>query len=131
MIQAFLDFFKALSFSMQLLLVLFFLMIVNQIIGTSYGSLKNKFQFSYFLNGIWKMVTILIAYGALALTAELLGEFIPEGKYLSGVLIDPIVRYYAKIYDSLRKIFSESTPKERPQTNQKPDVQTDKTEPSI
>ena len=93
--------------SMKLIIVLCVLMVVNQIIGTSYGSLTEGFKKEKLLNGLWKMGTILAGYAAIAFSARWAGQYISGIEYLSGILLEPIAKYFLKIVDKLKNLLNE------------------------
>lgn len=95
--------------SIKLVIVLAVLLIVNQIIGTGYGSWKKQFEKELFFKGIKKIFYIFIGYGALAFAAHYASEYVPSVEYISGILMEPIARYFTKICDSLRNLTNEST----------------------
>ncbi|MBQ9940001.1 MAG: hypothetical protein IJO74_00465 [Clostridia bacterium] len=94
--------------SINLILVLLFLMLTNQIIGTSYGSWKNGFSKELLGKGLLKIFYLAIGYGALAFAAHFASEYVPAAEYISGILIEPIAKYFSKICESLRRLLSDS-----------------------
>lgn len=94
---------------LKLFFVLMGLMTVNQIMGTTYGTWKEGFQKEKFEIGLYKMAILCIGYGAVALTALLAGEYIPGAEYVSGLLLDPIARYFTKLVTDLRCMVNEKT----------------------
>lgn len=94
--------------SLTLIAVLVVLMVVNQVVGTSYGAWKNGFKWSLLWAGLWKIGSLAIGYGALALAAHFASEYVPATEYLSGILVEPIAKYFSKICESLRKLLSDS-----------------------
>lgn len=81
----------------------------NQAIGTGYGWWKSGFNGQLFLKGIYKIALLAIGYGAIAFTAENASEAIPQMEYLSGILLEPIARYFIKVCDALKNLLNEST----------------------
>jgi len=94
--------------SLQLILVLAVLMVVNQIIGTSYGSWKNGFSKKLLVAGLLKIFYLFLGYGALALAARFAAQYVPSAEYLSGILVEPIAKYFSKICQSLRQLLDDS-----------------------
>ena len=95
--------------SIELIMVLIVLVVVNQIIGTGYGSWKSGFSSELFFRGIKKITLLLLGYGAIALTAHFAADYIPKVEYLSGILLEPIAKYFTKICDALKSLLNEST----------------------
>ena len=93
--------------SLTLLVVLVVLMAVNQAVGTGYGSWKNGFDWGLFWSGVKKILLLCLGYGALAFAAHFAGDYVPKAEYLSGILVEPIARYFTKICDSLRSLLNE------------------------
>lgn len=94
--------------SIKLILVLAVLMVVNQILGTSYGSWKEGFNSKKLGYGLWKIANLAVAYGAIAFAAKFAAQYVPAAEYLSGILIEPIATYFTKICKSLRSLLSDS-----------------------
>lgn len=94
--------------SITLIVVLVVLMIVNQVIGTSYGSWKEGFKKELLLSGLWKIASLALGYGALAFAAHYASQYVPSAKYLSGILVEPIAKYFSKICESLRRLLGDS-----------------------
>lgn len=94
--------------SIQLIVVLLVLMVTNQLIGTGYGSWKAGFDKALFFRGVKKILLILAGYGAIALTAHFAADYIPKIEYLSGILLEPIAKYFTKVCDSLKQLLHES-----------------------
>lgn len=95
--------------SFQLIFTLLVLMAANQLIGTGYGSWKSGFNRDLFWRGVKKVFFLLVGYGAIALTAHLAADVIPTAEYLSGILFQPIARYFTKICDTLIQLLNEPT----------------------
>lgn len=95
--------------SLKLIVVLIVLMIANQAIGTGYGSWKEGFNKQVFWKGITKIGCLLIGYGAIALTIHLAADVIPQAQYLSGILLEPIAKYFTKVCDSLKSLLNASS----------------------
>lgn len=95
--------------SIKLVIVLAVLLVVNQVIGTGYGTWKDKFDKNLFFSGVKKVALIFIGYGALAFAAHYASEYVPSVEYISGILVEPIARYFAKICESLRNLVNEPT----------------------
>lgn len=62
--------------SFKLIGVLIALMVVNQIIGTGYGTWKEGFNKQVFWKGVTKVLYLLLGYGVIALTINLAAEFV-------------------------------------------------------
>lgn len=97
--------------SITLIMVLLVLMAVNQIIGTTYGSWKNGFKKELLWAGLLKIFYLAIGYGALAFAAHYASQYVPAAEYLSGILVEPIAKYFSKICESLRKLLDDSVEK--------------------
>lgn len=94
--------------SIKLIAVLIVLMFVNQVVGTSYGAWKEGFQKDLLWKGIWKIICLAAGYGALAFAAHYASQYVPSAEYLSGILIEPIAKYFSKICESLRRLLDDS-----------------------
>ena len=94
--------------SITLIITLIVLMIVNQVLGSAYGAWKNGFSKDLFWKGVKKIAYLGIGYGALAFAAHFAAEYIPATEYISGILIEPIAKYFSKICESLRGLLSDS-----------------------
>lgn len=94
--------------SLKLFVVLVILMAVNQLLGTAYGTWKTKFDRRFFAKGFWKVVYLAAGYGAIAIAARYAGDYIPNIEYLSGILLEPIAKYFSKICESLRGLLNDS-----------------------
>ena len=105
--------------SFQLVAILVVLMAANQIIGTGYGSWKSGFNSDLFFKGIKKIALLFIGYGAIALAAHFAADAIPKAEYLSGILLEPIAKYFTKVCDSLKRLLNEPTKAESPAAPQK------------
>ena len=103
-----------LSLSIHLIIILVVLMAANQIIGTGYGSWKSGFDKGLFLRGVEKVFLLLIGYGAIALAVHFAADYIPKVEYLSGILLEPIARYFTKVCESLKQLLNEPTRTEPP-----------------
>lgn len=110
--------------SMQLVGILVILMLANQAIGTGYGSWKSGFSSDLFFRGVRKIFLLFIGYGAIALAAHFAADYIPDMEYLSGILLEPIAKYFIKVCDALKQLLSESSKAEDPPTAPAASVQT-------
>ena len=90
--------------SIRLIFILFILMFVNQCIGASYGAFREGFQKKKLLAGLWRYATVLAGYAAIALTVHLARNALDGIEYVSGILMEPIARYFLKIVEKLKKI---------------------------
>jgi len=90
--------------SIRLILVLFVLMFVNQCVGVSYGAFREGFRRDKFEAGIWRYATVLAGYAAIALTVYLARDTVEGIEYVSGLLLEPIARYFLKLVQKLKKI---------------------------
>lgn len=100
-------------------------MAANQIIGTGYGSWKSGFDWDLFLRGVEKVVLLLVGYGAIALVVHFAADYIPKVEYLSGILLEPIARYFTKVCESPKQLLNEPTRTEVPAVSQEqanPDI---------
>lgn len=95
--------------SLQLIFILMVLMAANQIIGTGYGSWKSGFDSDLFFKGVKKIFLLLVGYGAIALAVRFAADYIPKAEYLSGILLEPIAKYFTKVCDSLKQLLNEPT----------------------
>ena len=103
-----------LGLSIHLIIILVVLMAANQIIGTGYGSWKSGFDKGLFLRGVEKVFLLLVGYGAIALAVHFAADYIPKAEYLSGILLEPIARYFTKVCESLKQLLNEPTRTEPP-----------------
>lgn len=94
--------------SVKLFIVLIVLMGANQILGTCYGSWKEGFRVELLWAGIKKIFFLALGYGALAFAARYASQYVPSAEYLSGVLVEPIAKYFSKICESLRNLLNDS-----------------------
>lgn len=115
--------------SFKLIGVLIALMVVNQIIGTGYGTWKEGFNKQVFWKGVTKVLYLLLGYGVIALTINLAAEFVPQAQYLSGILLEPIAKYFTKACDSLKNLLNESS-KDNIATTKQKNNETETTEAS-
>lgn len=116
--------------SLQLIFILVVLMAANQIIGTGYGSWKSGFDRGLFFRGVKKIFLLLVGYGAIALSVRFAADYIPKAEYLSGILLEPIAKYFTKVCDSLKQLLNEPTKTESPAVPQEqasPDVMQEET----
>jgi len=95
------------SISMVLLLILCALMVINQVIGISNGWYREGFSLTKMVCGFQKYGIILIGYAAIALIAFFGGKAIPQLEYLSGLLLEPIARYFSKLVGRLTKVLGD------------------------
>ncbi|WP_297981540.1 hypothetical protein [uncultured Oscillibacter sp.] len=95
--------------SFQLIFILVVLMTANQIIGTGYGSWKSGFDSDLFFRDIKKIFLLLVGYGTIALAVHFAADYIPKVEYLSGILLEPIAKYFTKVCDSLKRLLDESS----------------------
>ena len=95
--------------SFQLIFILVVLMTANQIIGTGYGSWKSGFDSDLFFRDIKKIFLLLVGYGTIALAVHFAADYIPKVEYLSGILLEPIAKYFTKVCDSLKRMLDESS----------------------
>ncbi len=94
--------------SMKLIVVLLVLMGVNQVIGTGCGIWREGFQKDLLKKGLWKIGCLALGYGTLAIAAKYASNYVPSAEYLSGILIEPIAKYFSKICESLRRLLDDS-----------------------
>lgn len=95
------------SISIVLLLILCALMLINQVIGISNGWYREGFSLTKMVCGFQKYGIILVGYAAIALIAFFGGKSIPQLEYLSGLLLEPIARYFAKLVGRLTKVLND------------------------
>lgn len=93
----------------KLFLVLMLLLAVNQVMGAGYGAWTEGFQKDKFLAGLYKLLILCLGYGTLALSSHVAGAYIEEAQYISGLLIEPVCRYFAKLTGTLRNMVEEKT----------------------
>ena len=94
--------------SITLIITLVVLMVVNQVLGSAYGAWKNGFSWELFWKGVRKILYLGLGYGALAFASHFAAEYIPATEYISGILIEPIAKYFSKICESLRGLLNDS-----------------------
>lgn len=99
---------EGICMSIKLVITLAVLMFANQIIGTAYGSWKEGFNKELFFKGVWKIVCLALGYGALAVACRFASGYVPEVEYISGILVEPIAKYFSKICETLRKLLNDS-----------------------
>ena len=119
------------AMSLQLVLILVVLMAANQIIGTGYGSWKSGFNEDLFRRGVKKIFLLFIGYGAIALAVHFAADYVPKAEYLSGILLEPIAKYFTKVCDSLKQLLNEPTKTEFLAPQQEPVSPTEIQEDSV
>lgn len=90
--------------SIKLFIILIGLMLANQLMGTTYGTWKKGFNKAVFCSGCYKLGILCLGYGTVAVTARYAGEYIPGAEYISGLLLEPIARYFTKLVETLRNM---------------------------
>ncbi|MGI5984910.1 MAG: hypothetical protein GXY01_10590 [Clostridiales bacterium] len=93
--------------SIKLIAVLFVLMIANQLVGISYGAFKDGFSWSKLKYGAWKLLTTLGGYAAIAFAAHYANDYINGIEYISGILLEPIAKYFLNVVEKLKQIMNE------------------------
>lgn len=88
--------------SVKLMIALAVLLFTNQLLGTLSGSWKDGYNKALFVKGLKKIGIIALGYGALGFVSWLAGKYVPSAEYLSGLLIEPISKYFSKICETLR-----------------------------
>lgn len=96
------------SMSIILFLVLCVLMVANQMIGIANGWYRDGFSIHKMVCGFQKYGIILLGYGAIAFTAYISGKYIPEMEYISGILLEPIAKYFVKLLNRLRVVLNDN-----------------------
>ncbi len=96
------------SMSIILFIVLCVLMVANQMIGIANGWYRDGFSIHKMVCGLQKYGIILLGYGAIAFTAFFAGRYIPQMEYISGLLLEPIARYFIKLLNRLRIVLNDS-----------------------
>ena len=94
--------------SITLILVLCVLMVANQMIGIANGWYRDGFSIHKMVCGLQKYGIILLGYGAIALTAFVAGRYIPQMEYISGILLEPIAKYFIKLLNRLRIVLNDN-----------------------
>lgn len=94
--------------SIKLIGVLTVLMLVNHVVGTSYGAFKDGFDRRKFAYGTWKFLTVLGGYAAIAFAAYYANDYIKGIEYISGILLEPIARYFVNVIDKLKELVNEN-----------------------
>lgn len=96
------------SMSVILFLTLCVLMVANQMIGIANGWYRDGFSIHKMICGFQKYGIILLGYGAIAFTAFFAGKYIPEMEYISGLLLEPIAKYFIKLLNRLRVVLNDN-----------------------
>ena len=93
--------------SIKLIAVLAVLMVANQIVGISYGAFKEGFSGKKLRFGLWKLFTALCGYAAIAFAAYYANDYIKGIEYVSGILLEPIAKYFLNVVEKLKLLVSE------------------------
>ena len=93
--------------SIKLIAVLTVLMVANQIVGISYGAFKEGFSWNKLKYGLWKLFTALCGYAAIAFAAYFANEYINGIEYVSGILLEPIAKYFLNVIEKLKLLINE------------------------
>lgn len=94
--------------SIILFILLCVLMVANQMIGIANGWYRDGFSLHKMVCGFQKYGIILLGYGAIALTAYVAGRYIPQMEYISGILLEPIAKYFVKLLNRLRVVLNDN-----------------------
>jgi len=94
--------------SIALFLVLCGMMVANQIIGIANGWYREGFSLRKMVAGFQKYGIILFGYGIIAAASYILGNFFPKAEIISGILLDPIAKYFVKLLNRLRNVVSDN-----------------------
>lgn len=79
-------------------------------VSCSYGYLCIGFCQHYRRRtSIKKIFLLLVGYGTIALAVHFAADYIPKVEYLSGILLEPIAKYFTKVCDSLKRLLDESS----------------------
>ncbi len=89
--------------SLLLMFLLFVLLFVNYVIGFVRGIVLEGFDMQKFKQGGIHYLLVAFGFGALACFAFFAGKKFEGFEYLSGILLDPIARYFVKLLDTLRE----------------------------
>ena len=77
-------------------------MIANQLIGTGYGAWTSGFNKDKFFAGLYKIGTLAVGFGVLAISAHFAGNYVEGLEYISGLLLEPIAMYFTKLTRNLK-----------------------------
>ncbi len=94
--------------SIALFMVLCGMMVANQIIGIANGWYREGFSLRKMVAGFQKYGIILFGYGMIAAASYVLGNYFPKAEIISGILLDPIAKYFVKLLNRLRNVVSDN-----------------------
>lgn len=97
--------------SLNLLFIMTALLLADYVVGLLYGIWNEGFDKEKCIKGAQKHFLIFAGYGALALIAYVSAMRLPEMEYLSGLLLDPIARYFLKLLDRMKEFMARDTAK--------------------
>ncbi len=96
------------SMSIVLFMILCVLMVANQMIGIANGWYRDGFSLHKMVCGLQKYGIILLGYGAIALIAFVAGKYFSQFEYISGLLLEPIAKYFIKLLNRLRVVLNDN-----------------------
>ena len=94
--------------SIVLFIFLCVLMVANQMIGIANGWYRDGFSLHKMVGGFQKYGIILLGYGAIAFAAYIAGRYFPKMEYISGLLLEPIAKYFVKLLNRLRVVLNDN-----------------------
>jgi len=92
--------------SLNLLFIMTALLLTDYAVGLLYGIWNGGFDKEKCIRGAQRYFLIFAGYGALALIAHLSSYRFEGMQYLSGLLLEPIARYFVRLLDRLKGLFS-------------------------
>ncbi len=91
--------------SLNLLFIMTALLLADYVVGLLYEIWNEGFDKTKWIKGAQRYFLIFVGYGALALIAHLSSYYFEEMQYLSGLLLEPIARYFVSLLDRLKGLF--------------------------
>ena len=99
--------------SLKLLFIMTALLLADYVVGLLYGIWNEGFDREKCIKGAQKYFLIFVGYGAIALIAYISSMRLAEMEYLSGLLLEPIARYFIKLLDRMKGLMAKDTEREK------------------
>ena len=98
--------------SLKLLFIMTALLLADYVVGLLHGIWNEGFDKEKCIKGAQKYFLIFVGYGAIALIAYISAMRLAEMEYLSGLLLEPIARYFLKLLDRMKGLMIKDAAKE-------------------